>query len=165
MRKIWAMFRIPFCPMTCFPLSWTFSSAHRVEWALKPGSLNAIYTLLWWEWFGFIFHCASSTESWSVLFLVQTDFNLHLWCIVCLQLASSPGITSPFLGHQGYPFHVCLVRKIWFSVSKAPVPGPPSLTPHCSFWPSGWLGRQLLDLSWAVPTHTLFLLIEKKIAY
>jgi len=100
-----------------------------------------------------------------VFFLVQTDFNLHLWLIFCLQVASSPGITSPFLGHQCYLFHVCLVRKTWFSVSKAPVPSPPFLTPHCSFWPSGWLGRQLLDLSWAVPTHTLFLLIEKNSSF
>lgn len=84
-----------------------------------------------------LFSIVLHPQRFRVVFVVQTDFNLHLWFIFCLQVASSPGITSPFLGHQCYPFHVCLVRKTWFSVSKAPVPSPPSLTPHCSLWVAG----------------------------
>lgn len=112
-------------------------------------------TLLWWEWFGFIFQCASSTEIQSVL-LVQTDFDLfsvYKWPPALaspLRSLATSVIHSMYVWSGKHDFH-CLKLQ-----SPALLP-----TPHCSFWPSGWLGRQLLDLSWAVPTHTLFLLIEK----
>lgn len=78
-RKTWAVFLTPFCRMSCFPHSRPFLRVHRIKWAQKPRSVNAIYMLLWWEWFGFIFQCAPSTESQSILFSVQADVNLHFW--------------------------------------------------------------------------------------
>lgn len=118
-RTIWAMFLILCCPVSCFPHSRPFMSSHWVEWAQKPRSVNATYGLLWWEWFGFIF--------------------LHSWLIFSLWVAS-----FPYLGHQAYSHHWSLIRKAPFSVSKAPVPSPPSLTPGWSFCPSVWLQGLLL---------------------
>lgn len=140
-----------------------FMNVHWVE--KKPRSVYAIYMLLWWEWFGFIFQSASSTDSQSVRFSVQAAFNLHFGFISYLWVA--PGLESPPLPETlalANPVLVPAMEYLILTVWRSCPPGL-SFPDRCSKFPSVCLAGKFLGSSEVLVPPTLSLPSDRKTAW